>query len=181
MTDDHPGEGALDQDTLRAALDYDPATGSLRWCHRADRDRQWNTRWAGRLAGCLTATPPAGVYRQVNLAGWKYAAHRMAVCWMTGTWPPEEVDHINGDGGDNRWINLRLCHRSLVHARVPGGPSQVRHKGVSRTRGRFRARIKVRGVEQHLGVWETAEEAHDAYAEAARREFGLFANPETDG
>ena len=176
MTDEHPGE-TLDRDTLRQALDYDPVTGDFHWHARADRSRGWNTRYAGTLAGCLAAFP-GGVYRQINLSGHKYSAHRIAVAWMTGDWPPEEVGHLNGDAKDNRWINLTLCHRSLIHARIPGGPAQVRHKGVSRRRDRFRARIKVRGVETHLGVFGTAEEAHTAYATAARRAFGRFANVE---
>ena len=181
--DTHPGESALDQDTLLAALDYDPSTGEFRWLDRGDRSRHWNRRYAGQVAGC--ASTQGGVrYRQINLNGYKYGAHRMAALWMTGTWPPEEVDHRNGDTCDNRWHNLRFCHRSLIHARIDGRDHQVRFKGVCLVKhggrdGKYRARIKVMGRDKHLGVFPSAEEAHTAYVVAARQAFGQFANPGT--
>ena len=48
-------------------------------------------------------------------------------------------------------------------------------KGVSRARGRWRARIKTYGREVELGRFDTKEEAHAAYCRAATEYFGEFA------
>jgi hypothetical protein len=46
---------------------------------------------------------------------------------------------------------------------------------VRQMRGKFAARIRVDGVERHLGTFATAEEASAAYAAAAREAWGEFA------
>ena len=51
-------------------------------------------------------------------------------------------------------------------------------KGVWVERGSFRARITVRGRSIELGRHETLEQAKEAYAEAARKHFGIHANPD---
>ena len=35
-----------------------------------------------------------------------YRAERVAWLLQTGEWPEGEIEHINGDHGDNRWANL---------------------------------------------------------------------------
>lgn len=41
-------------------------------------------------------------------------------------------------------------------------------QGVSPKRGKFRARITVEGGERNLGVYDTAQEAHEVYLTAKR-------------
>jgi hypothetical protein len=48
-------------------------------------------------------------------------------------------------------------------------------KGVSRLKGKFRARIHLNGREKSLGVYATAQEAAQAYDRASKQHFGDFA------
>lgn len=100
--------------------------------------------------------------------------HREIMCPPPGF----HVDHINGDGLDNRRANLRLatCAENTRNRRLPRNNSSG-FKGVtaSRTGGRWVAQIGVNGRQTYLGSFETPEAAHAAYCEAAASKYGAFA------
>ena len=93
------------------------------------------------------------------------------------------VDHINGDGLDNRRCNLRLATGTQNQANkratlsLNGVPVSSRYKGVSRRKGRRRwnAAIKVQGRRISLGTFRTERDAALAYNGAAVTYFGEFA------
>lgn len=88
-----------------------------------------------------------------------------------------DVDHINGNGLDNRRANLRLATRSdNLRNRAADKDSAVPYKGVGRKRNRFIARIKANGKRISLGSYRTAEEAARAYDAAALKHHGEFAH-----
>lgn len=87
------------------------------------------------------------------------------------------IDHVNGDGLDNRRKNLRFCshteNRTNQSKRRDG---TCAFKGVGPTpSGKWRAFIKIEEGQKHLGTFETAKQAALAYDEAARKHFGAFA------
>lgn len=88
-----------------------------------------------------------------------------------------QVDHINGNGLDNRKINLRLATNSQNHCNIPRENNWTGFRGVGRHRGssKFYARIKKNGKQNDLGVFETAEEAAHAYDKKAVEIHGDFA------
>lgn len=94
--------------------------------------------------------------------------------------PPKgmEVDHIDGDGLNNRRANLRLATHSenCANRRLPSTSSSGL-KGVSwhKNQQQWLAKIKVAGITLHLGSFSTAQEAHEAYCKAAARHQGKFA------
>ncbi|MBH1941314.1 HNH endonuclease [Mobilitalea sibirica] len=88
------------------------------------------------------------------------------------------VDHINHDKLDNRRCNLRVATKSQNGMnRSLQANSTTGFIGVSYMpqRGKYRARIKKDGREQHLGLFITAEQAAIAYDSAAIRLHGTFA------
>lgn len=91
-----------------------------------------------------------------------------------------EVDHINGNGLDNRRSNLRPCTRkengrSRRATRKPGQHSA--HKGViyNVRAKKWRAYIYPDGRNTHLGYFKDEIDAALAYDAAAVRYFGAFA------
>lgn len=93
-----------------------------------------------------------------------------------------EVDHKNRNTLDNRRENLRLCTRSQnVGNTVSRITSTTGLKGVMITKhGKFQARIRFEGAYYHLGTFETAAEAHEAYIKQSQKLRGDFHSDESD-
>lgn len=91
------------------------------------------------------------------------------------------VDHINGDGLDNRISNLRLCkqHENVKNAKRKSTNTSG-YKGVywSPLHRKWRSSIQNSGHRHHLGLFDSAEDAHMAYKKASEKlhqEFGRAA------
>lgn len=87
------------------------------------------------------------------------------------------IDHKDGNGLNNRRANLRPCsvsnNLSNMHKRSKNASG---FKGVTRSRGAWRARINVGGRLKYLGYFHSAEDAARAYNKAASEHFGEFAS-----
>jgi hypothetical protein len=161
---------ALTAERLRELLSYDPETGVFRW-----RVTRGGTARAGTVAG---ASRRDG-YVLISIGNVRYLAHRLAWLWVTSTWPPDEVDHKNGDPSDNRLENLRPATRSQNNANVRAQKNnRAGLKGVcfdGRYRLPYEARIYTNGQKRVIGRYTTPEAANAAYAAAAQQHFGAFA------
>jgi hypothetical protein len=149
---------------FKEILDYDPATGIFRWRIAPPR----RPFLLGERAGCLK---PAG-YRYIKIAQRNYPEHRLAWWHVYGAIPNGmELDHINGDPGDNRITNLRVVTKSVNLASRVVSPNRTGFRGVSlhQQTGLYRARIG----RSTLGYFETPEAASKAYAEEALKIYGL--------
>ena len=153
---------------VRRLLDYDPETGVLRWKVRPAR-----CIFVGDVAGSLKK----GGYRTIQIRKRSYPAHRLAWLYMKGAWPPRKIDHRNRNGHDNRWANLRLATDSQNAANAKRyATNTAGRKGVTwhKKCQRWQAAIKHNGRNIHLGLFDSVEEAHEAYCDAAREIFGEF-------
>jgi hypothetical protein len=95
-----------------------------------------------------------------------------------GKEPPAVIDHIDGDGLNNRITNLRAASfAENARNAMRRKPNAAGRKGVKPLpSGRFEARIMKDGKRYYLGVHDTADIAHAVYCEAARQHHGSFAN-----
>jgi hypothetical protein len=94
--------------------------------------------------------------------------------------PPElQVDHINGDGLDNRRSNLRLAtgsqNQGNSRKRRDGVTSQYRGVSWNKRAGKWQALLRREGKLQYLGYFSDEEAAARAYDAAALEQWGSFA------
>jgi hypothetical protein len=113
--------------------------------------------------------------------------HQYAVTWISGhlvrmhrlIMAPDRkfvIDHINGNGLDNRRKNLRIClnAENCRNQRLRVG---VKFKGVNYVARvkRFRAYVTLNRKQTHLGYFERAIDAAKAYNKKARELHGEYA------
>ena len=103
--------------------------------------------------------------------------HRMILGLGRLATDPVFVDHIDGDGLNNRRENLRLCsisenQKNRRKSRHASGPYKAIAVAPS---GRFVARITHNGKRIWLGTFDDAEQARLAYEAAAKKLHGEFA------
>lgn len=151
---------------LEAVFEYAPDTGKLFWrINTGDIDR------VGKEAG---TTNKSG-YRQVCLNSTVYLTHRLIWKMMTGEDPQEDIDHINGERSDNRWVNLKTATRSEnLRNSKRSTKNNSGAVGVSwcKIKRKWRAEIvDNEGKHVHLKYCETLEEAI-AVRKAAEKELG---------
>lgn len=151
---------------LREIINYDGNTGAFTW--KGDRGRARN----GSVAGTIRITGR----HAIRVFGVLHYAHRLAWFYTTGEWPEQDIDHVNGDPGDNRIINLRpATRRQNMANRKTSCRNKLGIKGVSQYRWGFRAHIRENGKMKALGTYKTAQEAQEVYLRRARELHGDFA------
>ena len=79
----------LSQEYIKSILIYNPETGLFTWVHR-------NSKKVGRMTN--------SGYIQIGINCRLYMAHRLAYLYMIGKWPEYDIDHINMNKSDNRWL-----------------------------------------------------------------------------
>lgn len=157
---------------LREALSYDAETGVLTW-----KINRRAARRAGDVAGSIGMIG----YRKIEIDGRCYLAHRVIWAMMTGKWPVDQIDHINGDRADNRFANLREAtpHQNQGNRLPTKGKTLPTGVFFYKNDGKYGAAITMCGRDKrskYLGIFSTPEEAAEAYRAAAVNYFGEFAN-----
>lgn len=146
-------------------LDYNRETGVFNW--KKSRGKRFT---AGDVAGKLSHQG----YLQLTIP-WceRVGNHRLAMFIEHGEWPKGDVDHINGNGLDNRIVNLRVATRSQNNQnRWKKSPNKSTGLiGVSKRSDYdgYDARICVNRKQKCLGTYRTPEEAHKAYLMAKEK------------
>jgi hypothetical protein len=114
---------------------------------------------------------------QTCIKGKYYYLHRLIFLYHKGYLPetPNMVDHEDTNLDNNRIDNLREANptESSIN-RVEFNSTGF--KGVDNFKGRWRAKIRHLNKHIHIGYFDTAEQASEAYNKKAKELFGEFCN-----
>ena len=155
----------------RQLLRYEPETGRFFWRPRpvelfpdVRSANSWNTRYAGKETFNHTTHR-----RRDHLSGrifdMSFPSARVAWAIVHGVWPTEHIDHIDGDGLNNRIANLRDVSNAVNHRncwRASNNTSGTTGVSLSKRCGKWEAYIKIDGKRYGLGHWRTLAEAKAA-------------------
>lgn len=161
------------QRQLKQQLDYDPLTGAFTW-----KVSNSNRIKVGQIAGSIGNHG----YLRISIDKKFYLSHRLAWLWMTGEFPPDQIDHINRVKTDNRWENLRAATNQQNQMNCISKDNTSGKKGVTwdKWKSKWKAQIRVNGVNHNLGFYNDIEDAAVAYKNIARilhGEFNHFGEP----
>ncbi len=168
------------QQYLQECFEYNKDIGAIIWKERPlehfDSQRAMNisnTRHKNKVIDTYSHG-----YIIIDLDGKRYGAHRIIWKWYYGTEPKETIDHINGIKDDNRIENLREAthlenSQNVVNLKKNNKSGYV---GVCwhEKAGKWRATFSYEGKTMHLGLFDTAYEAHlvrEAKAKELQGEF----------
>jgi hypothetical protein len=157
----------LTQEELKRHLVYDENTGLFT---RLISKNQVNV---GDIAGNVDGKG----YIRVSIHNISYRAHRIAFLYMNGSFPKNQVDHINGIKDDNRWCNLREATNQENQCNKPFSiRNKSGYKGVSwdKKSNKWRAQSSLNNTKKNLGMFDSKELAYKAYVDFSMNNHNEF-------
>lgn len=167
----------MTKDLILSKLRYIEDEGYFVWLEREPAtkgDRVFNSRFANKRAGGISVK---GKYRIILLCGRFVYEHRLVWFIHNNEWPGE-VDHIDGNGLNNKYANLR----DVSHV-VNGQNQRLAKNNKSGICGVFwytaygmwRSEIRVNGKNIHLGYFDYIFEAA-CIRRSAENRYGFHEN-----
>lgn len=144
---------------IKKYLRYDAETGKIFWKLNKGSSGKAGNEAGGQNNGYLT----------IKLNRKSYKAHRIAWLLTYGSWPEDQIDHINGNGLDNRLENLRAVSKgeNLRNQKIPkNNTSGTLGVSFDKRYKSYLASIQINGKSKYLGLFKNKEEAIAARAAA---------------
>jgi hypothetical protein len=156
---------------LKSNLNYNPETGEFTWLKYRSKYAK-----AGSVAGHVWNNHHSGKkYLVIRFSGKLYLAHHLAWLLSYGECP-SQIDHINGDGLDNRICNLRLAdNEQNSKNKKLSKLNKTGVTGVSFYRGKYKSVIGNKYKTINLGTYDNFFEAACA-RKSAENTFGFHKN-----
>ena len=169
-------------DYLKECIEYDPETGLMFWKNRPEHHFkthrgyvQTNARQTKKPA--FNSKHSAG-YLHGALDGKKFFAHRIAWALHYGSFPLQEIDHINHDRTDNRISNLRDASRfsnGKNLSKKSSNKTGIIGVHILNKTKKFIAQIRVNNKSIHLGTFTNLQDAALA-RKIAEKQHGFHQN-----
>jgi hypothetical protein len=156
------GDAMLTHARLLEVLSYDAATGVFR--------RLVKTAISVRVGEIAGGFDSHG-YLRIRIDGRLYKAAHLALFYVNGAWPEQDVDHKDGVRSNDAFTNLRDVPRRVNaqnQRRAQASNKSSGLLGVSWCGGKWTAQIRVDRKKKHLGRFDTANAAHLAYLQAKK-------------
>lgn len=154
----------ITQKTLKELVHYDPVTGIFIALTGPKAGKRIG--WESPHGSCR--------YRKISFGEQEHFEHRLASLYMTGAFPEEYLDHVNRDGTDNRWVNLRPVTAAQNAWNAVSSTNTSGRKGVWWRRGRWEAQITANGQKIHLGLFSDFHQACQAREAGERYYHGQY-------
>ena len=151
--------------TLRSQLEYKPEVGAF--VGKVDRKRKGTVNGKG--------------YLNIIINGTTFSAHKLAWMYMTGKYPEHDIDFVNNNRADIRWVNLREANRSQIAMnKSTQKNSTTGVKGLQIYDGKYKAVVRVGSVSRSCNTFALTEQGKQQaiqWLEDTRAELhGEFAN-----
>lgn len=143
---------------------YDREHGQLIWKYHEDPGTR--TRLVNSVAGSVILNKNKTPYRYVVFAGNQAYVHVLIFIIENG-YRPKQVDHIDGNGLNNKIENLRACVSQNANQRNRPSHRGGRLPGAyfCKCTNRWRARVRINNKTKCLGRHDTEMQAHHVATE----------------
>lgn len=131
----------------------------------------------GKVTGMIHSAKDRKTYLEISIDSVTYKAHRLAWLYMTGALPEDQMDHIDGDGLNNKWNNLRAVTQAenAKNLKMYSTNTSGRTGVQKRRSGKWVALIRVDRKLIYLGTFAKFPEAASAREEAEKK-YGFHQN-----
>jgi hypothetical protein len=137
----------------------------------------FNAQFSNKIAGTIR-TKEGLDYNEIQISPHgKFGAHRIIWKMHYGTEPPPIIDHIDGNGLNNKIDNLReanICQNGWNSKRSSRNRSGFKGVSFNTEKNKWRAAIHVNGKTRLIGYFSTPEAAGEAYKKEAAILHGEF-------
>lgn len=161
----------LTKEYLLWLFKYDKSKGILIW------KNHWRNCTATNIKGKIAGTSFLDnrrknpiEYRTIGINGKYYFLHQLVWFIEKNEWATL-IDHVDGDGLNNRLSNLRVLtnRRNSQNRYYHRDKTKLVGTWWSKYHGKWRSEIKINGLKKHLGSFDNQLAAHKAYMAECRK------------
>ena len=156
----------LTQARLKELLHYDADTGIFTWISQSKH----SSYLIGKEAGYISKASRKYIGITINGVCKLLLAHRLAWLYMTGEFPKNMIDHIDGNPLNNKFDNLRNANRfENQHNQKLTQRNKSGLKGVSwhKISGKWTAQICHKNKKYYLGLFDDKNDAYQVRCQKA--------------